>query len=145
MRLLNFVLPLIFGIGLLLGTDVYGGAGKLLTVAGISEPTSLALGGWIALLIVFGSAFAIVKCKVNLRAPLSKKAAIGHAILAIGNVAAVATALGPMAVAYLSGRSDYGLYTWFALPVFIVNMILWPLGWMLAVSKEGPNSKDVRA
>ena len=140
MRLLNFVLPLFFGIGLLFGIYVYGAAGKLLMLTGISESTSFALGGWIALFIVLGAAFAIAKRKANLNAPSSKKAAIGHVMLAIGNIAAVATTLGPMAVAYLSGRSDYGLYMWFALPVFIVNMVLWPLGWKFAASKENPNA-----
>ena len=134
MLFLNFVLPLVFSIGLWLGIYVYMGIAELLIFAGFQEAIAVPLGGWAALLLVVGVSITTVKRKVKALEASSRKAVIGHWMLAVGNIAAIATTIVPLSVSYLSGHTDYGLYMWFAIPVFFVNFILWPLGWKLATS-----------
>lgn len=134
MLFLNFVLPLAFSIGLLLGIYIYMVIAELLILAGFQEAIAVPLGGWAALLLVVGVSIATVKRKVKAFEVSSQKAVIGHCMLAVGNIAAIATTIVPLSVSYLSGHTDYGLYMWFAIPVFFVDFILWPLGWKLATS-----------
>jgi len=48
-------------------------------------------------------------------------------MLADGNIAAIATTIASFSVSYLWGHTDYGLYMWFAIPVLLVDFILWPV------------------
>jgi hypothetical protein len=139
-RALNFVLPLAYGIGLILGICVYGAVAKLFMFAGVSESVAITLGGWVALFSVLGVAFVIVKRNIRLPTASSRKSLLGHFMLAVGNVAAVATTVVPLAIGYVTGHSDYGLYMWFALPVLVVNLLLWPVGWKFATSADIANA-----
>jgi len=134
MLFLNFVLPLAFVIGLLLGVYIYMAIAEVLLHAGLQESTAVALGGWAALLIVTGVSILIVTRKVSVFEMSSRKAAIGHCMLAVGNIAAIATTIAPLSIGYLSGHSEYGHFMWFAIPVLLVNFVLWPLGWKFATS-----------
>jgi len=134
MLFLNFVLPLVFSIGLLLGGYIYMAIAELLLFAGFQETIAVPLGGCAALLLVIGISIATVKHQVKEFEMSSRRSVIGHGMLAVGNIAAFATTVLPLSVGYLSGHTEYGHYMWFALPVLFVNFILWPLGWMLATS-----------
>ena len=140
MRILNFVIPWAYGIGLLLGLYIYMASAKLLMLVGVSEKISVVLGGWIALFSVLGVSFAIVKRKVRLPTTPSRKSVVGQFMLAAGNIAAVATTVIPLSIGYISGHSELGLYMWFSLPVFMVNLVLWPLGWKFATSDDTKNA-----
>jgi hypothetical protein len=140
MRILNFILPWAYGIGIILGIYIYMAAAKLLMLVGVSEKISLVLGGWITLFSVLGVSFAIVKRKVRLPTTPPRKSVVGQFMLAVGNIAAVVTTVVPLSIGYISGHPELGLYTWFSLPVFMVNLVLWPLGWKFATSNDTKNT-----
>lgn len=131
MLFLNFVLPLAFGIGLLLGPTLYIAITPFLVFAGIQQSVAIPLGGGAAAILVFGISIATVRRKVQVFEMASRASKVGHFMMAVGNIAAVFTIVLPPLFGYLSGHVEYGHYMWFALPVLLVNLVLWPLGWKL--------------
>jgi len=136
MRFVNFAIPIVFALGLLVASLGYALLGQLLMFLGASESVAVIVAGWTALLGTIVASFIYVKRKVNFDAPSTKKTTIGHLVLALANIAALTTTVGPLLYAHFSGRPDNALYMYFSLPVIFVNLALWPLGWKLATSSN---------
>ena len=134
MRIINFAIPIAYAFGVILGGYILMLFSLIVAHTGVSDSTASMLGGWLTLVCVVAAALTIVIRKVNLRIEWSGKSIAGHALLAVGNFAAVATTVGPVVYGYLKGHPEYGMLMWFSLPVFFVNLFLWPIAWMLATS-----------
>ena len=140
MRLINFIIPLFFGLGLLAGSYIYLLIAAALAHFGVPESASIAIGGIVALLTTLFASYFIAKWNIDFTAPPTTKTTVGHFILALANIAALGTTAGPMLYAYFSGNPENSLYMYFALPVIIVNLVLWPLGWKLATSSKSKHT-----
>ena len=136
MRTINFALPIIFVLGLLVANIVYPTFAYALIGAGVPKSVAAGISGWATLLGVLVASFVIVKRSVDFSAPSTTKKVIGHVILFIANIAALCSTVGPFIYAYFSGQGQYSLYAYYAIPVILVNFLLWPTGWVLAASRK---------
>jgi len=84
MRILNFIIPISFAVGLTFGMVIYILFPKLLIALGVSEAVSSFTGGWAASILVILAAYLYVLNYVDLQPKLSKKAKVAHLTLAIG-------------------------------------------------------------
>lgn len=57
-----------------------------------------------------------------------RRFSIGHSMLALTNILAVAAIAGPLIMAKVSGNSNLAMLAWFALPVYALGFIAWPVG-----------------
>ena len=140
MRFINFAIPVFFGLGLLAGIYVYMLITAALTHVGVHEPAAITTGRYVAFLGIIFASYIIVKRNIDFTAPSITKTAVGHFLLAVANIAAFGTTAGPMLYAHFTGNPENSLYMYFALPVIIVNMVLWPLGWKLATSSKSKHT-----
>lgn len=134
--ILNLAIPIAFAIGLLFSFFIYAPIAKLFMLAGASEAFSQVLSGWLTLALVLGVAIAIVRFKARSFAIPTRKFILGHSVLAVGNLTAIAVTVFPLVIGHITGNTEYGLYMWYSLPVLFANLLIWPLGWGLATSQE---------
>jgi hypothetical protein len=105
---------------------------------GLSKAASEVVGLVIAVIIppVAGVLFARSNAKEMM--PGSRRQRLGHLLLLIGNALAISTTVVPAAVGFLTGNAKYGMYVYWFMPVMMVNLILWPLGWSFATKAKNP-------
>lgn len=131
---LNIALPAIYVFALLAAYGYFAIA-QFLMSQGLSRAASVMLGGVVAVVVPPVAGVLFVKCNVEQVMPRSQRQKVGHRLLLVGNAAALATTVLPVAVGYLTGHAEYGMFVWYSILVFGLNLILWPLGWSLATSK----------
>lgn len=61
---------------------------------------------------------------------------IGHRLLALTNILTVAAVAGPFLLAKVSGNSNLAMLAWFALPVYALGFIAWPVGLFMVWSSR---------
>jgi hypothetical protein len=134
-RTLNLAVPIAFLLGFTFGMFVYLICAQILVSAGLVQRTAEDIGGWLALLVTAALALFLARRQVRTLGPPTGKTASGHMILFFANAAAILTTVVPIAASSIQNDPDIGHYMWFALPVFAVNLVLWPIGWARATSR----------
>lgn len=61
---------------------------------------------------------------------------IGHGVIALTNILAVAAVAGPLLLAKVSGNTNFAMLAWFALPVYALGFIAWPVGLFMVWSSR---------
>lgn len=140
MRFINFVVSLAFAFGLFGGSFAYLLFAQILSSLGLVHSTAATLSGWLAFIGTIAVSFVFVKKTINFNAMPTTKTTAGHVILGLANIAALATTCGPLLYAQLSSRPDNALYLFYSLPVLGVNLVLWPIGWILAIPSKAETS-----
>jgi hypothetical protein len=134
-RTLNLAIPIVFLLGYTMGMVVYLICAESLIAAGIVQRTSEVIGGWLALFVTIAIALFVAHRRIRMIGAPTSKTESGHVLLAFANAAALLTTVVPMAASFIMNNPNIGHYMWFALPVFVVNLVLWPMGWARATSR----------
>ena len=98
-------------------------------------------GGYLFGYLALGTILAIAWWKTGL-SPAEQKPEhkgrfnIGHGLLALTNILAIAAFAGPFLLAKVSGDNNLGMLAWFVLPVFALGFITWPVGLFMVWSSR---------
>lgn len=135
MRTLNLAVPIAFLLGFTFGMVVYLICAETLVAAGMVQRRAEDIGGWVALLLTAAFALFLAHRKIRTLGAPTGKTESGHVLVFFANAAAILTTVVPLAASLIQNDSNIGHYMWFALPVFALNLILWPIGWARATSR----------
>ncbi|MGE5526993.1 MAG: hypothetical protein ACM3SS_24995 [Rhodospirillaceae bacterium] len=134
MAALNFAVPFFFILGLSAGSFVYLVVATLMHSLGADQATAEVVGGWTAFATVIIVA-ALIGRKVASQQRTVTRPALQHALLAIGNIAALAVLLVPGALALIV-HPDYAHLWWAALVVLPLSAVFWIAGMAFAGSRK---------